>query len=241
MRPNLRLHHAATWDREDATGPAVLGRQAHRFTAKEAPSHLLGFIELLQPLLLEEGGTLPADLTDVPPRIEMLLPAEAKVEARRPLLALYVLWNHVMAADLRRPDAEAVIARFERDLADPSIESFAVRLLLDGPIDWSPEELGALARGRLADLERGRGQELPARIDTALLLLAARALAEDNRPEEARTLLGHAVVSLPGNTDLIELERRWDDEPAPFDLRRFSLWLHTDDPPDEPPPDRADV
>lgn len=206
--------------------------QADGYTTSSAPSYLLGFVELLCPLLLNEGLTLEANLTQVLERVEELLLAEKKESARRPMLALYVLWQHVMAEDLRRPDAAKLIDRFEADLDGPSVESFTVRILLDGPIEWTVDEVETLVRGRRADLERGRGQELPPRLDAALLLFFARSLSEAGRLPEAREYLAAAVESLPGNETLIQLEESVTDEGFPaFELRRLALggddWLLT--------------
>ena len=204
--------------------------RAGGFSAASAAPHLQGFVELLCPLLLEGGGTLKADLTPVLERVEQLLPGEAKVPARRPMVALYALWHRIMASDLHRPNAEVLIDRFASDLDEPSIESFVVRLLLDGPLDWTADDLTALVSARRSDLERGRGQELPHRLDAALMLLAVKALWEDDRVEDARRYLADAVELLPGDEAMIRLEKcSIGDELPHFDLRRFALgaddWL----------------
>lgn len=196
---------------------------ANGFTAASAARHLQGFVDLLCPLLLEEGGTIKADLTPVLERVEQLLPGEAKAAARRPMVALYALWHRVMASELHRPNADALIDRFGSDLDEPSIESFVVRLLLDGPIDWTPDEVAALVVARRRDLERGRGQELARRLDTALVLLAAKALWDAGRIDDARDHVAQAVEMLPGDETVCRLEESTGQGLPHFDLRRFAL------------------
>jgi hypothetical protein len=204
--------------------------RANGFTPASAAVHLQGFVDLVCPLLLEEGGTLKADLTPLLERVEQLLPGEAKVAARRPMVALYALWHQIMAPELHRPTADAVIDRFGSDLDEPSIESFTVRLLLDGPLNWSADDIAALVIARRRDLERGRGQELARQLDAALVLLAAKVLWDAGRVDDAREHLAQAVELLPGDDIVLRLESISTEGAMPqFDLRRFALgaddWL----------------
>lgn len=206
-----------------------IGR-ANGFTAASAGTYLQGFVDLLRPLLLEDGGTLKADLTPVLELVERLLPAEAKAAARRPMIALYALWHRIMAPQLHRPNADALIDRFGSDLDEPSIESFVVRLLLDGPLDWTPDDTAALVSARRRDLERGRGLQLARRLDTALVLHAAKVLWDVGRVDEGRQHLAQAVELLPGDDTMRRLEEGSTGKELPhYDLRRFALgaddWL----------------
>jgi hypothetical protein len=200
-----------------------VGRSAN-FRSKEAPAHLEGFIELLCPIVLAEEGALRADLADVLERIERLLPSENAVSARRPMVAIYVLWHQVMTSELHRPSAAQTIERFGSDLDGPSMEGFAVRMLLGGEVEWTTEQIEDLVRARRAELERGKGQPLPPRFDTALLVWSSGLLWSDGRQTDAMLRVAEAVESLPGNAELLELEAAMQGgSPLDADLRRFAL------------------
>ncbi len=140
------------------------------------------------------------------------------------MIAIYVLWHQVMVDEFHRPQAATIIERHAADLDEPSVEAFALRLLLAADIDWSVEQTENLVEARRVDLERGRGQPLPARFDTALLLCAAQKLWTADQPAEAIRRISEAVESLPGNEALLKIEQ---DAVAgtqlSFDFRRFAF------------------
>lgn len=173
---------------------------------------------------------MPADLTAMLERIEQLLSSENSPIARRAMVAIYILWHQVMTRDVHRPRAAEIIEGFATELEAPSIEAFAVRLLLGADIDWATDQFDELVDRRRRDLERGQGQPLPPRFDTALLVGTARLLWDDGDQTAGRDRLAQTVESLPGHQPLLVLEQSVSEGNfQDFDLRRFVLggddWL----------------
>lgn len=185
-----------------------VGKVGDNFSATMAPRQLQGFIDVLIPVLSGEEDQIPVDLTNLLTHIERLLPSEARVEKRRPMIAIYILWNSILATEFRRPGYEHVIRDFEAVLCKPSIEAFIVGLLLGVQLDWSAQELDNLATDRLAELGRGRGQPLTRRLDAGLLLFAAQKRLDDSEIERGQQLISTAVEFCPGLKELVDLEEQ---------------------------------
>lgn len=207
---------------------------AGAFDLQSAARVLNGFIELLVEAMGKPDESHVVDMTSVLEKIEAMLPATATPASRAPLVAIYVLWNTVMAPELHRPRARELVDRFEPDLKDPSMPAFAARVLTASPVEWSNDELLRLVGTRRPELERGRGQPLPARLDAALLLEGASRLWDHGRVDAARALVSEAVELVPGDTGLMGLEDAATRGLKPLvDLLGFVIAPHR--PPDEGP------
>jgi hypothetical protein len=180
--------------------------QSDGFSPVRAPQVLEGFIELLLGSMGAPEHSQVVDLTAVLEKIEDAVPGIAKPDDRRAMVGIYVLWHALLSPDHHRPRAADFIERFEKDLDDPSVVGFAIRLLITHPIEWTLDQLTQLVEQRREDLRRGRGQPLPGRIDAALLLTTALELWDAGRVSDAVALVSEAVEALPGNADLIAIE-----------------------------------
>lgn len=184
-----------------------IGRGDTFTSAQKAPARLEGLIELLlQALTDEDAATLQVDMTPVLDKIERMLPGERKVEARQPMIAIYLLWHRFLRPEHHLPKAETIINKYEADLDAPSMVGFAVRLLAADAIEWADDELEQLVEVRRSELKNGRGQSLPASFDAALLLCLAERVW-DERPTQALSLISGAVEVVPGNEILLGAER----------------------------------
>lgn len=179
--------------------------QAEIFTRKSAPQILEGLLEIL---ISEDPSKSLPDLTPVLERIEQLLPAENDVEHRRPMTAIYVLWDTLLDLKHRRPNARHLISKYSSDLDAPTSAGFAVRILAGKPLEWSTDELRALADRRQTELKRGKGQPLPPRLDTALLLETSLRLWDATDLVGARTMASAAMESFPGDEKLLRFEEQ---------------------------------
>lgn len=177
--------------------------QAEGFNPESAPNYLQGLLEIL--LSPDPGKQLP-DLAAVLEKIEELLPGENNPDRRRPMVAIYVLWNLLLAPEHRRPDADDLIVRFRSDLDEATPEGYAAHVLASRPVEWDTGDLLGLVQRRRDELRRGKGQALPARLDTALLLETARRLWDEGEGSRGNNLIAEAVESLPGDAALVELE-----------------------------------
>lgn len=177
--------------------------RAHGFNAESAPNYLQGLLEIL---LSSEPSTQLPDLTAVLEKIEQLLPGENDPDKRRPMVAIYVLWNLLLAPEHRRPNADDLIVRFRSDLDEATPAGYAAHVLTSRPLEWDTADLLGLVERRRDELRRGKGQPLPARLDSALLLETARRLWDEGEGSKANELIAEAVESLPGVAALVELE-----------------------------------
>jgi hypothetical protein len=180
---------------------------ADGFTRPAAPAYLEGFLDLLLGALADPDAAQLVDLTGVLDKIERALPSEAKLETRQPMVALYVLWHAFLDPQHHRPKAAEVIQKYKADLEAPGVLAFVVCVVTSAGIEWSADQLVDLVEARRDDLHRGRGQPLPTRLDTALLLCAAERSWDAQNVTQALSLISEAVASLPGNAALIAFEQ----------------------------------
>lgn len=171
------------------------------FSASTAPMVLNGLCETLL-----DPEPQPPDLTRVLERIEQLLSTTPDAQKRIPMVAIYCIWHVLLDPQHHRPNAESVIAKYRGDLARPSGAGFAARLLAGYPIEWNDEELLDLVEQRRSDLTGRQRRPLPPKIDAALLVLTAVQLWDSNQ-DRASMLISDAVEMLPGDPEMLALER----------------------------------
>jgi len=174
------------------------------FDHHAAERYLEGLIEHL--VVLERSEPI-ADLTGVLETIERQVRGLQPGDARSAMLAIYVLWHRVTAAELHRPGADAVLALAAEEFAAPTVVAFAVSLVVGPTPDWTVEQWIALAADRVAQRSRRRHLQLPRGFDAALHVMTAERLLDEGRSEEADGAAARAVEEMPGHEALIEWER----------------------------------
>lgn len=194
-------------------------------TRDSAATILDGFLWLLIGVLARREGAQLVDMRPALARVETLIRGENARDVRIPMVALYELWHTVVPPDAQQPDNEAFKARYSSDLDGPSLYAFVVRVLTGHRIEWSVDEVLKLVDERKAVLSRRPDQQLPPRLDAALILAAAT-LLRDEDPERAAALVSDAVEFIPGNQRLMILEPVSRDVQVPeIDLADFVLEL----------------
>ena len=182
------------------------------------------------------------DMTDVLEKIERSALSLSKQSDRLPMAGILALWNACAPTERRRTLKPKLKAKFDDDLAEISIVSFAVRLLLEQELPWSVEALQALAAKRRTARLESDSMPMPKRIDAALHLIVADRLLERGDRDAGLSELAHAVETVPGLPDLIKFEEAIarGEDPV-LNLRRFILaeedfvaWNASGD--DVPPP-----
>lgn len=98
---------------------------------------LEAYLQQLTAALLSR--TPVTDLRQLMIRIEELLPS-ASEKQKRPLVALYLLFNKYVAEDLRSPAFKQTMETYGAALNLPSVETLLVSLIFDIPAHWSIEE-----------------------------------------------------------------------------------------------------
>ena len=225
--------------------PQMWAGASGEFAASLGPALFNALLQMVAAARNGNGNTI-VDMALPLARIEQLLPAESKVDARRPLIATYLLWHRVAPESLRRPRADAIINRYAADLSHPSVIGYALSVSLGDRAEWDSNDLETLLDGREKALEQGGStlQELPERIDAALQIDLARRLWDEGRATDAATRIGKAVELLPGDPQLLALEQLVVDGSLPdFDLFSFANGIPSANGVDAerpPTPDEAD-
>lgn len=206
--------------------PELWIHQPTVLTVKTAAMVLDGFLTLLLPFA---SGAEDAEMVDMRPvleRAEHLLAGNIPSDARTALVAFYELWHQVWV-DAGRPDSAKVLDEHRSALDAPSLYGFVVRVLLGLPIYWAAEEIVEIAEIRSKTLTRRSDQDLPPRLDAALMLTAAVFLWTGKR-KQALEWVKRAVEFLPGDERLGDLERASHEVGLP-DINLFQFVTQTGD------------
>ena len=123
------------------------------------------------------------------------------------MLAIYLLWHRVTAAELHRPNAEAILALAAEELAPPGMTGFAVSLLVGPMPEWTAQQWTELAADRIDQRRRRSHLQLPRGFDAALHVMTAERLLDEDRPDEANAAAACAIEELPGCEPLIAWEQ----------------------------------
>lgn len=178
-------------------------------TAKTAKRWLEAFVEQYSSALQKQGAL--TDLTDVLPRIEELLP-KVKAAQRRPLLALYFMYNATVPAAKKSKHVEIIWERYKDELADRSAESLIFHQFYGTPPNWPLTDQRAELTAYFDRRNRPRGLRLTPLFELGLLLDLAEQFRIAGKPEEARELLIFAVDNFPSTEKLRELEQDFSED-----------------------------
>jgi hypothetical protein len=138
--------------------------------------------------------------------VETLAPI-VKKEARRPMLALYAIFNKEVPLEFRRPNADQFLKSYQSELNAPHIESLAVDVFFADVFPWSLADCEKAFAAYLKVRGRNNRLVLPPRVETAITIaLANTALKEADMIARAR-LLDEVVLNTPGNSEVQQLAR----------------------------------
>lgn len=180
--------------------------RADWYSADTARVFLQGFIDELSAQEAAHDAAL-TDIREVLARIEVLAPSVAP-KTRRPMVALYVLYHHVMAAEYHRPGGLERAKVWEEELTERSLESLAIHTIVDAVFPWPADVLEALWEEYVSQRHHKRGLRLPAIYEVAIRLRLAELAwtSGDRRGSLAR--VQHAVEDYPGHAPLLALENQ---------------------------------
>jgi hypothetical protein len=140
-------------------------------------------------------------LREVLPRIEELLP-KTTIKQRRPLIALYCLYNNFVPENERAEGYRDVIGRYTDELAAPSMESLAVHLLLAKAPPWPIEAHRELYVRYFDQRNQSNGFRAPVLFEAGFGLALAERLRGDGQIDAARDVLKTARENAAGLTGL---------------------------------------
>jgi hypothetical protein len=175
------------------------------FSSADGPRLLSAQVQMLQSTL--RGSSAFTDMRAVLSRIEAILPGEAKVDKRRPLIAVYKLWHLFADTAAHQPNAELILKRYGEVLHGPSIERLIVDIFVNQISHWPKDDLAKVAQGRLTDLGRKKvAITLPHQIDAAIQVVLSRALWTAGEKQGALEAARNAVELDPGSGVLMDFE-----------------------------------
>lgn len=179
----------------------------------EARRRLEGLLSLTASVL---GGEPDAKLVDMRPMladVERLLP-QAAATHRPALLAIHVLFNLLVAPDLRTPGFEAFLAKHGPEASAPSIESLLVSTVLNAHEDWPIEDHRAVLELYFAERTRSKGLHAPRLLEAAACLALAEKYRVAGDDPKAKLLIARAVEAHPAHLILRDLEATYDGQTA---------------------------
>lgn len=175
---------------------------------KNAGERFVAFLSQVAAFLIDRSSTV-TDIRAVLERaLELMKTADA--EQRRPLTALYALFNQLAPLDGKMPDWRDTISQYASDLSAPSVEAAIVHLfngLPDWPLDRHLEVLQAHKLARSSN----KGLFIPKLLDAALWLALAEQQRASGDKAAARLSIATAVEAYPGEARLRALEADFDD------------------------------
>lgn len=200
-----------------------IGR-AGGFNRDTAAEYFDGMLTYLIEGLSKRSETGLVDMSPVLESIEGTALGLSKREDRLAMAGIMTVWNTVAPPDRRRRLKPKLAKRFEADLAEPSMVSFAIGMVLGRPIEWSTEDMQLLSDARWKERLGNKPAPLPMRVDAALHILLADRLLHEGSKTKALGELGRAVETVPGLAPLIEFEQAIERGEDPvLNLSRFVL------------------
>ena len=169
--------------------------------ANNAHSRFSGVVAHFDETFRKPDGKL-TDLRDLIKEIESVLD-QTKLEERRSLLGIYLLWNAVIVDTAKSPNREKVLSRHEGTVNECSIQSFAVQLLLSvDQVPWSGEECEECVETYLKRRHRPRSILLPRRVELALMVETANRFLDVENVRDFTKWLNHAILDAASDCSL---------------------------------------
>jgi len=157
--------------------------RAGGFNDQTAHKFFSGFLSML-------ADTLETDepMQNIPlllDAVETLAPI-VKKETRRPMLALYAIFNKKVPLEFRRPNADQFLKSYQSELNAPHIESLAVDVFLADVFPWSLADCEKAFAAYLKVRGRNNRLVLPPRVETAITIALANGNGHDRESAAAR-------------------------------------------------------
>jgi hypothetical protein len=193
---------------------------AEQFEPKSARFWLQSFLGQVSTTIMNREIPV-SDLSKILDKIEILLSrGGVKSEHRRPMIALYELFNRMFPTKQERPLREILLKRFIRDFEAPSIEELSVYLVTRERVPWSLDELDELYMKHYAERSNKNHLKLGNLLELIFTLDLAEWHRQSGHEDRARELIAFAVEANPGHERLRALERSIEGTPInPINMR----------------------
>lgn len=191
-----------------------------------ARRRLEGLLSMVAAVLAREPDAKLVDLRPMLADVERILPQSPHVH-RPALLSLHLLFNLLVAPELRTPGFTEFIERYNDEASKPGVESVAVATLLGATDGWAVEVHRAALDTYFAERIRPKGLHAPRLIEAAMCLVLAEKYRGAGYTMDAKAMLARAVETYPAHLRLLRLESDFDDE-SPVSWRDVLLPLTED-------------
>lgn len=213
-------HHKETYDYTLEQAGVVSMELAPQFWVwrpltdpAEARRRLEGMLSLTASFLGHDPGAKLIDLRPMLADVERLLPQAAAVH-RPALLSLHILFNLLVAPDLRTPGFDAFLGKHGAEAARPSVETVIVSTVLNAHEDWTLEEHRAVLELYFAERTRPKGLHAPRLLEAAACLALAEKYRVAGDGSNSKLFVARAFEAHPAHVDLRDFEAAYDGSSA---------------------------
>lgn len=179
--------------------------------ADKGRRHLEAFLSQFEGHL--QSGKTITSLQNVMPRIEQILP-DATKKQRRPLIALYCLYNNIVPKPDRTAGYQEVIRHYQDELAEPCVEGLVTHLLLDMTPAWPVTKHQDIYRRYFDQRNRSSGFRAPALFEAGFGLALAERLRSSGQISAACEVINTVVDNAIGLAGLVAFESGFDTAAA---------------------------
>lgn len=141
--------------------------ESERFTSNQGGRRYSGLLELLMMHISKPQISLP-DLRPLLSKIEVLTPISGSAE-RIPMLAIYWLFNVVVAESDRRPNWANFLEKHRPDIDHCSVEWIAILVYLNRPMEWASQPCVEAFETYLKNRHRELATRLPKMLEIAVM------------------------------------------------------------------------
>lgn len=174
--------------------------------AEHAKIRLEGALSELASVMSNDKDAALTDLRPMLADIERMMP-RASARNKPAMFAIYILFNLVVASELRMPGFDAFVEKHHTVLDRPSVEGLVALTLLNKIGEW-PLEAHQQELDRYFEIRATpKGLHAPRTFDAAMCLTLAERYREARDFDQMRSMVSKAVESHPGNAALLELEQ----------------------------------
>jgi len=176
------------------------------YSHNSARRYLRGFLNQLSTVLEQRTGAAFTDMRGVIEKIEASVRRIGKVEQRRPMLTLYLLFHWYMPPESHRPNWGEFFKKFSKDFDNPSVESVLIHIIGGVKPMWSAGEFANVREWYFKQRYHKNGLAFGALLETAMTLCLAEVYRQAGDEARARQLVCEGVENLPRHQNLLEFE-----------------------------------
>lgn len=170
---------------------------------------LVGHLNQLDKYFSNKADAEINDLRPMLTKAEGLFKSGSEDE-RRPLLALYLLFNAFLPQDQRMPNLQSIEERYSEEFLKPSMETLLVHVILKVSPEWKLAEYRLVLEAYFEQRNKRTSLVLPRTFEACVMLFVAEQYRLEDDSENARKMFSKAVECYPGYEPLLHAEKDFD-------------------------------